>query len=175
MKKFLFTGFIFLTTLNFSFSQQAEKPPYPKSFADIGIGLGPNYGIFGVKTVIGYKGSGLMVGLGKLEGFLAYEIGLQGSIKWWFVNVGYGVYGVATTEFYYYYGQTEKTSLLKGIIINTGGKINLIRSKNLFLELGIGYGQGGYIEDDFIGYRENINAVNFVAGLNYRISSNIKK
>ena len=90
--------------------------------------------------MIGYKGSGLLLGVGTLSGDLGYEIGLQVSQKWWFLNLGYGVYGVATNMI------TEERQLLAGFIGLTGGKINLNKSKRIFLELGIGYAGGDSVD-----------------------------
>ena len=54
--------FIFLIIFCSSvFSQEKERPPYPRSIIDIGIGVGTNYGIIGDQAVVGFKGSGLII------------------------------------------------------------------------------------------------------------------
>ncbi len=82
-----------LFSLSFCNSGWTQRD-YPRSMINIGIGLGSNYGGIGCKTVIGYKDSGLLVGLGTVFGYgLGFEVAGQYSYKWWFINMGYGVYG----------------------------------------------------------------------------------
>ncbi len=134
----------------------------PRSFFNIGLGVGPNYGLIGVKTVIGYKDNGLMVGYGMFGGKICYEVGLQGSYKWWFINCSYGAYKLVTNV------STKESEMAFGLIVITGGKIDLIKSKRLFLDAGAGYAGGAVL------YFKNgpsipIKGFTFSAGLNYRI------
>jgi len=134
---------------------------YPKSFINMGIGLGSNYGGFGIKTVTGYKNSGLLVALGSELGYgLGFEVGGQFSYKWWFMNIGYGVYGEA-------HNLPGDYQLIKGGIVMTGGMINLGKPKRCFIDLAIGYCFGGTYDDTF---DDNIkyNVVDGSIGLGFR-------
>ncbi|MBI5538759.1 MAG: hypothetical protein HY951_01770 [Bacteroidia bacterium] len=164
MKRFLLIVLFFLI-IKISYGQEIHINSYPNSIIDIGIGVGPNYGIMGFKTVLGYKGTGVMVGAGTISGMFAYEIGLQASAKWLFINIGYGVYGKSTYVTYYY----SYEDVISGLIINAGGKINLVKSKKLFLELGIGYGTGGKIESPY-GPPRTIDGPSAVLGIGYKIA-----
>src|ERR1700712_3663995 len=91
-KKYLENWFLFVFLFIFSFPANCQDR-IPASIVNVGIGGGINYGIFGVKTVTGYKNSGLLLGLGYCPGgLLGYEIGGQISIKWFYINMGYGVF-----------------------------------------------------------------------------------
>ncbi len=116
MKRILIT-LLLLGLFEFTFAQS----DFPKSIINFGIGGGSNYGIFGTKTVIGYKNSGLFVGLGIFGGLFAYEIGAQISSGWLYANYGYGVYGIQ------YYEGTNYKELMEGGILTMGGMINLNR------------------------------------------------
>lgn len=119
----------------FVFSQEFENKAYPNSIIDFGFGVGPNYGIIGSKMVIGYHGIGVMGGLGVIQGLTAYQYGIQVSQKWWFFNVSYGVIGISQYVDYY----SSSVEALKGYVFITGCRINLMKSKLCFLELGVGY------------------------------------
>lgn len=149
---FAFMNKLFLAALLFLhlhvLAQYEERPPYPSNILDFGIGAGPNYGVFGTKTVIGYKGNGFLFGAGTTEGLFAYQIGVQGSYQWFFANLCYGtVAGVSINN--------SPLELVNGTIVNLGGRINLLRNKKMFLELGFGYAFGAYVRtpfgEDFLG------------------------
>lgn len=57
----------------------AQKPE--DSPINFSAGIGPNYGILGVKTVFGKNHTGFLVGLGFLGEHLAVNTGLQLGIK----------------------------------------------------------------------------------------------
>ena len=145
---------------NVSFSQ--DKNPYPNSIIDIGLGIGTNYGIMGGQAIIGKQGSGALLAYGWFDGRPAYQFGLQASVKWFFFNLCYGVYGSAHD----YY--TKRTVPLKGFIVVVGGKINLHKSKLLFLELGAGYSTGAEII--IPGGTIPVNNFSGVVGIGYRIA-----
>ena len=161
MKKLFTILLLGITTLVFS-----QKTEIPNSIVDFGLGLGPNYGIFGTKTIIGYQGTGLLIGIGTLGGNTAYEVGFQITEKWLFANIGHGVYGIATNR------NTGKNELIKGTIALIGGKINLLKSKTFFLELAIGYASGAKIKTPAGSIPQN--GPTGIIGINYRIG-NIKK
>jgi hypothetical protein len=153
--------FLFLLFPCLFFSQKPPKPPYPKSIVDVGLGVGTNYGMIGAQAVVGYKGNGLLLA----AGLLGWEIGVQGSYKWAFASVSYGTYNIAS-DGSGIYG-------LHGIIIMAGGKINLVRSKKIFLEIGAGYagGDGVYLSHDYV----PINGPTATLGFGYRIAKKVKE
>jgi hypothetical protein len=108
-----------------------KKRDYPKSIIDIGIGAGPYYGIAGGNLLLGYKGNGLLLCLGYSGGLAGGGVYLQFSNRWLFFNAGYGVTGKAYRQ--------NVTDNIYGKQIMVGVKLNLERSKKLFLLLGIGY------------------------------------
>lgn len=156
MRKFILL-FLFLYC-NLIYSQS----DYPKSYVNIGIGGGPNYGGIGLKTVIGYKSSGLLLGVGMLGGMIGYEIGGQVSADGFFLNLGYGAYGVHTNE------TTGNKELLKGGNGIVGGMINLGKQKMIFLDLGIGYSWGATYRTAW-GQQMKLSTVIGVIGIGLRI------
>lgn len=135
---------------------------YPESYFNIGLGLGPNYGGIGTKSVIGYKNSGLLVGLGIFGENLGYEVGGQISYKWLFANLGYGVYGTAESLI--------DIKLIKGGILMTGVMITIGKAKRFFIDLGIGYDWGGtYIGD--LGEKKKFNTIDGEFGLGFRLGN----
>jgi hypothetical protein len=143
---------------NISFGQ--SKYSCPESYFDIGLGIGPNYGIYGAKAIIGKNGTGLLLGAGSYKGKLGWELGLQGSYKWWFANIGAGVYG--TSEY-----KNGIKDLLEGIIFITGAKLNIKQQKRFFVEFGIGYSTGEKIVINKV--VQMISSPVAIAGINYRI------
>ena len=103
----------------------------PNSVLDFGVGVGMNYGIFGTKTIIGYKGSGLLIGVG-YAGMLTYEIGGQLSYKNLYLNLEYGVFGTKK------YSSGSKKRYYSAAVFG-GWKFGLGESKKLFLDVGVGY------------------------------------
>jgi hypothetical protein len=154
--------FFLLFSKGFAQEKEKTKTPFPKSIVDFGIGAGPNYGIFGAKTVIGYKGNGLLVGTGVFTGLFAFQLGAQASYKWFFANLCYGTMASVTNE------NTGTTELANGMIFMGGGKINLTKNKKLFLELGLGYTWGAYLYTPAGSFP--LGGVNAVSGLNYRFT-----
>lgn len=141
-----------------SFSQSTED-----SYVDLGVGVGPNYGITGFKSVIGKNGSGLMVGIGSFDGFTTFSIGAQARSKWWFVNASYAAFGS-----YEFSGIFQEKGLLNGLVVITGGQINLVNNK-LFLELGIGFHGGSNVTFPVTGEKVDSGGLSLGAGIGYRI------
>jgi hypothetical protein len=131
MKKVLMYTVLFLLCFGaFSSSAQNELPP---SHINVGLGAGMNYGVFGVKTVIGYRNSGLLIGLGAVPGGLfGYEIGAQLGIESFYMNVGYGISGT-------YQVNDGPVQPIKCMSFIVGGMINLDKKKNWFVDLGVGH------------------------------------
>lgn len=160
MKKLLF---LFLCSSLFSIKAQSDEP-YPDSYLDVGLGVGPNYGIYGVQAVLGYKGNGLLIAGGAFDGIPTRQIGLQLSYRWLFASIGYGVYGSS------YNSTTRTTKPLEGTILMAGVKLNLIKSKKLFFELGYGYTTGAVVVTPVGSY--SVEGPALVAGIGYRLVFN---
>jgi hypothetical protein len=128
--KFVFLLFI----ISFSYSAIAQMPT---SYANFSAGLGPNFGILGVKSVVGYKNSGLLLGFGHTfsDGIWGYEIGGQFAYDHWFLNAGYGIY---STYDNYSNNVLVGHGALKGLIVSTGAMINVGKPKLAFIEIGGG-------------------------------------
>jgi hypothetical protein len=145
---------LFLLIRNDLFSQS----DYPKSYLNLGVGIGANYaeGI-GVKSVIGYKNSGLLLGIGSMLGasVIGYEIGGQVSYKWWFLNLTYGAKGLINNE-----------NMDNGVTFMTGGMVNLEKSKRLFLEIGLGFTTKSRYKPSIINFEDEVPTFNL--GLSYR-------
>ena len=154
MFKLLIWFVLFLLISNDLFSQTN----YPKSYLNIGIGVGANYaeGI-GVKSVIGYKNSGLLLGIGSMIGapVIGYEIGGQVSYKWWFVNLTYGATSVVNNK----YVVNDGTFM-------TGCMVNLEKTKRLFLEIGLGVTLKTRYSPGLINFEANVPTFNL--GVSYR-------
>jgi hypothetical protein len=156
MKRMILTG-ILLCLFGTLFSQK-----YAQTILNFGVGIGPNYGGVGTKTVLGYKNSGLLIGLGTFafSGF-AYEIGAQVSYRWMFANIGYGVYSKAENLL------LDKYQMIKGGIFMTGAMINLGKPKKFFLEAGLGYDWGGTYESE--GEIKSFNSIDAILGFGVRL------
>lgn len=147
--------------------QTIDNNEYPKSFADIGMGVGPNYGILGFRTVLGYKGNGLLLGVGTHDdGYTTLTIGVQFTYKFVFMSIGMGDYASYEVEVN---GQTVDKGLLTGTIFMVGGRINLVKSKEVFLELGLGYAGGDSVSQPFGLPPIEEDGVTYCVGVNYRI------
>lgn len=159
-------GFIMLMCISLiQFSAVAqEEIDYPGSILDISAGIGPNHGVLGIKSVLGYKGTGLILGVGSFDGFTTTSVGFQVAVKWWFANLTYGPTGSYSVSFG---GQVEK-GLTQSIIFMTGGRINLIKSKRLYLELAAGLSGSDDIPAPFGGVEEVGGGLALGLGLGYR-------
>lgn len=142
--------FIFLFTLVYLQSIKSQSSnTYPESIFDVGAGVGTNHGIIGVQTVTGYKGTGLLLAAGYFAGVPTYQVGVKLSYKWLFTSVSYGTYSILENT------GTGEVVGLNGTILLGGVKLNLLKSKKLYFELGAGWviGEGiltpfGIIPDD---------------------------
>lgn len=165
--KLKFTLLILIISLQ-SFGQ-AKTSPMTMEF---GLGLGMNYGLIGTKTVIGYNNTGILIGLGifpgalfDIENALGYEIGFQVSKKWFYANVGYGVFGVHVNG-------TKVTPITAGDVM-IGAKINMGAAKRTFLDIGIGHTFGAD-PLSFYGTKIDQNGVNGVLGIGWRFTKKNK-
>jgi hypothetical protein len=158
--------FILLGTTASAQTEEA-KDKYPNSTVDLSLGIGTNYGILGAKSVIGYRGTGLMLGVGRIEGLTTTCIGFQVTYLSWFANVSY-----ATTGTYYinYFGREEE-GLIKETAFLTGARISLNAPKTLFLEVGVGISLGGEVPQP-IGPADEVGGnIQFGLGIGYRIGN----
>jgi hypothetical protein len=158
MNKLIF-GLAIFYTLNAA-GQSDEKTPYPKSIIDIGVGVGPNYGIVGGQMVIGYKGCGLLLALGSFDGLNPYAFGFQVSEQWFFASFSRAVIGSSTWS-------NNHVEPIMGNILMLGGRINLIKAKTLVFQIGVGY-RNSTIETPF--GKESNDGITFGLGLGYRIA-----
>lgn len=175
MQKILLSILLILSLTAFSQvnNPNKKKQPYPNNAVDLGLGVGSSYGLIGGKAIIGYKGSGLLLGFGGKEVLNAIAIGGQYAQKHFFINAIYGPYGINESI---NLNKIEK-GVLKGLIISLGGRINLIRSKLVFLELGVGFysAKGAAVPNNNYYYNQNQKnqyretGVTFNAGIGFRL------
>ena len=169
MKKILLCCSIFFSVFVANAQKSNDWDSYPDSFLDLGIGVGSNYGILGVKTVLGYKGSGLLIGIGSVEGQTTSSIGIQVAYKFFFVNIASSTVGIYRSEV----GNQIDEGLVKGTSFIFGGRVNLNNTKRLFLELGLGFSSGD--ETDKFGNKVEMNGPAFNFGFGYRIGGYYKQ
>ena len=140
----------------------------PNSIVNVGVGIGANYGIIGTKTVVGYKNSGLMLGLGyAIGGLPGYQIGGQLSIKWFYMNLSYGVVQTAKVN-------NDPTYSVKAGNIMVGGMIGLGQEKRTFIDLAIGHSFGApplVIYVPYASFEQDQNTVTFCLGIGYRFGT----
>lgn len=161
-----FVLFISLFFLNGLLNAQSK---IPDSYVNIGFGAGMNYGFIGIKTVVGVKNSGLLVGLGFVpgsNGLLGYEIGAQISEKWFFLNAGYGVSGFVKAT-------NEDFKAVHAFNLLAGGMIGLGKNKRTFIDLGLGH---TFATERYTVYGLNLtsDSFNLIIGLGFRLGT-IKK
>ena len=134
----------------------------PNSYVNVGVGLGPNYGTIGTKSVIGYRNSGLLLGLGMMPGgTLGFEVGAQLSIKWFYLNVGYGRFGT-------YQVNDGPERAIESTILMAGGMINVGPAKRTFIDIGIGRTFGA--PQIYVGpFKEDLNTFTGVIGIGRRL------
>lgn len=141
---------------------QSDKPD---TYFDIGLGAGPNYGIFGVKTVTGFKGSGLILSIGSFDGYNTASFGFQLSLSWVYLSYVRGAYGSYFVEVN---GSTYAEGLLEGNIITLGVNPSLTKNKRLFLDIGVGHA-GGDSSPNPLGGEIEEGGVSLAFGLGYKI------
>ena len=121
---------------SFIFSTAQAQDDLPDSHINLGVGLGMTHGGLGIKTILGYRNSGLMIGLGYIPGgVLGYEFGGQLAIQSFYFNLGYGVSGT-------YQVNDEPVEVVKCGNFMVGYMISLDKMKNVFIDLGIGHTLG---------------------------------
>jgi hypothetical protein len=160
MKRIILFTFLLITL---SISAQNDSTNYKaNSFLQLSGGIGASYGGGGIKSVLGYKGNGLLVGLGLAKGKFLKQLGLQLSYKWVFLTLTRGDY--ATYEVY----NTDNIALAEGQTFITGGHIDISGTKRIFIELGIGYSWGDRITNQD-GEREELTKLAYSAGVIFNI------
>ncbi|HKZ36781.1 MAG TPA: hypothetical protein VJ184_03955 [Chryseolinea sp.] len=135
----------------------------PDTFINVGIGIGGNYGLCGTKTVVGFKNSGLMVGLGRSRsGYPVYQLGGQISYKWAYATLSYG--GLVRER------DRDDAPIVSGANLMFGSMISLGKSKRCFIDLAIGQYLNTYSNNETVGnsWAESLNAA---VGFGYRLGN----
>ena len=122
--------FVFFT---FSINSITAQNDLPRSTFNIGAGVGQSYGIIGIKSVIGIKNSGLLLGIGTIPGtnLAGYAVGLQISEDWLFASLTYGSIGAFNVNS----GPWEPIEAGNVMI---GAMLSVNSSKRAFIELSLG-------------------------------------
>jgi len=162
---YLLSFLLFTLTLN---AQIKDKGEDPNTYLDLAAGLGSSYGLSGVKSVIGYKGSGLLLGVGKVNGESSISVGLQFRYEIWFLSVGSGPFGYYEERQSAIGGYRVTKGQLRSIFAIFGTQINLWRNR-LFLELGLGVRGGDSYRTQSGGRISDGGGIVGGIGLGYRI------
>ena len=160
MKKLINVSLIAFLLISTSSTAQTKLP---KSYVNVGVGAGMNYGILGTKTVIGFQNTGILIGMGYVPGgIMGYELGAQFSIDWFYINIGYGVIGSYQTN-----NDPVKPIMASNVLL--GGMINVGQEKRMFVDLGIGHTIEATPTDlGPFGERDN-NGITAVVGFGFRL------
>mgnify|MGYP004286121393 CR=1 FL=1 len=118
----------------FTLLKAQTKIPIPEYTVTLGAGAGPTYGVIGFKSVLGKKGNGFLLSLGKFNEKLKYQLGFQFCTEYLFINASYGSVG----EFQYEQDGSTITESLSGITLIIGGMVNLGKEKRFFIDPGVG-------------------------------------
>ncbi|MBI9035567.1 MAG: hypothetical protein JEZ03_13970 [Bacteroidales bacterium] len=140
------------SALNDVVEKKKTKIKAPNTVVHLSVGGGPQYGLLGVKSVIGYNNFGLVLGLGGVADG-AYQIGGQLGFGPIYVAVTYGSVGVLND-----YAYNAKS-------VTFGTCINLNKNKRLFLDLGLGL----YFDNEANHYAVDDYGLNLNAGLGYKL------
>ncbi len=168
MKKyFVVSTMLILISLSVFSQEHSVSNEYPGSIVDVSAGVGQSHGTIGVKSVLGYKGTGLMLAVGSFDGFTTTAIGFQVAVDWWFASLSYGATGSYEVAFG---GQVDK-GLTQSFVFLTGGRINLIKSKRLYLELAAGLAGSDEIPAPFGQVQEIEGGLSLGFGLGYRFGN----
>ncbi len=114
-------------------AQYDQRDTINHSTIDLAAGLGSQYGIAGIKCIIGNEKIGFYIGCGRAEGAFAFSVGGVIRAKWWFISPGLGVLSNAGINPLLGDDFTGRTP---GIILMTGAHI--VNEEQVFFELGIG-------------------------------------
>jgi hypothetical protein len=158
--KTIFAAFAFLLCIDHSTAQTK----LPDSFINVGMGIGGNYGLVGTKTVVGFKNSGLMVGVGlSRDGYPVYQIGGQISYKWAYTTLSYG--GLVHKR------NQDDAPIASDANLMLGAMISLGKSKRAFIDLGIGQHLSAYTKNETwaaYGWAASLDAA---VGFGYRLGN----
>jgi hypothetical protein len=156
--------FLLIISIIITVSQGTAQIIQDPSLINVSLGYGPNYGGVGVKTVIGYGNSGLLIGVGYTGIGLAYAIGGQYGIGPWYINGGYAPYGGGYDRI------TSNARSLYGANIMSGVNLRFGKSRKLFFDLGIGYSWGGTIPE--LDFRPKTYMWGFGFGYRFSLKNN---
>ena len=157
--KTIFTALAFLLCIDLTIAQTK----LPDTFINVGVGIGANYGGLGTKTVVGFKNSGLLVGLGRgADGIPGYQIGGQISYKWVYATLSYG--GLVRQR-----GQ-DQVPIPNEANLMFGAMLSLGKSKRSFIDLGIGQYLSAYTTETWAPYGWGAS-LNIAVGFGYRLGN----
>jgi hypothetical protein len=155
--KTIFTAFAFLLCIDYTTAQTK----LPDTFINVGVGIGANYGGLGTKAVVGFKNSGLLVGLG-WGADPGYQIGGQISYKWAYATLSYG--GLIRQRGPDQVPIPNETNLMFGAMLSLG------KSKRSFIDLGIGQYLSAYTTETWAPYGW-ASSLNVAVGFGYRLGN----
>lgn len=125
----------FIIILLFTYSTVKSQYKVPNSIINLSLGVGPSYGLAGVKAVVGYNNSGLIGCVGRHMEEFTGGIGAQFSVGWFYSNILYGKVG------YYHDVYNDRIRYTLGWNISTGGIISFGKLRKGFIDLSIGYSE----------------------------------
>jgi hypothetical protein len=156
--KTIIAALAFLLCINYASAQTK----LPNSFINVGAGIGGNYGACGTKTVVGFKNSGLMLGLGhSRSGYPVYQIGGQISYKWAYATLSYG--GLIRQR------DQDDAQITSGANLMFGAMISLGKSKRSFIDLAIGQHLNTYTKNETVAGSDWVESLNAAVGFGYRL------
>jgi hypothetical protein len=152
--------FIVFFSLFFSITAIAQTEVSLPSI-NMGVGVGPSYGLMGVKAVLGKNDSGMVIGLGSFMGeVFAYSYGYQMTIESFYLNLVMG--NVIAVKI-----NNNPIEALKGGGLFLGKMFNF-GSGNFYIDVSVGHTFGvektSYYEREF-----SNDGFSFNLGLNYRL------
>lgn len=149
--------------LSFLFSvSYCQQEEVPKTYFELGLGVGQNHGLVGGKFLLGYKGNGLIIGAGVNQGIFMRQLGFQFTYKWVFMNMGTGAIGS------YKVGNTSEIKRADGIFFIGGIRKSVNKPNTIFLEIGL----GSTSKKNFVnakGERDSVGGLTGVFGVGFKI------
>ena len=129
---------IIILTLFFSCVMSSVAQTKPKSIIELGGGLGPNYSVIGGKLLLGYKGNGILFGIGAFEDYNYTNIGIQISLIHLFASFS-RLEAIGSNE---YHGDNGTAS-----VFMFGGRIPLGKNNRIILDPSMGVAKYDYTQN----------------------------
>lgn len=150
-------------TFNLNLLGQQE---IPNSKFNISTGYGQSYGGSGIKTVTGYKNSGLLIGFGYFAPeIIGYKLGCQLSANNLYMELGYGTVNIIKPN-------NRSIEDIEGFSMTLGGMYGFGFENRIFLDFGIG---SNIVTQDMIYDFISIKSIYLNFGLGYRFGTKVKK